>query len=208
MSFGEVADAIGWVALLLGFGSTVAQFDRVRRLGIEGVSIATWTLFFLMSCFWVCYGVAVHSFVVVLSSVILMPFQVSIVHRLHPRRAAAIVARSFAYAFLLCALTTYLWGWSGGLLGTGLLMIINRGPQIIELVRSRTGSGVSVASWSVGAICLVCWVVYYAGLRQWAAAVSTGVATLASGSIALLATWRHHQVHETIEVGNAQLAQA
>ena len=75
MSFGELADAIGWVALLLGVGSTVAQFDRVRRIGIDGVSIATWTLFFLMSIFWVCYGVAEHSVVVVLGSAILMPFQ-------------------------------------------------------------------------------------------------------------------------------------
>ncbi|HEV7957942.1 MAG TPA: hypothetical protein VGP11_00625, partial [Acidimicrobiales bacterium] len=61
MSFGELADAIGWIALLLGVGSTVAQFERVRRLGTDGVSIATWTLFVLMSVFWICYGVAVHS---------------------------------------------------------------------------------------------------------------------------------------------------
>ncbi len=208
MSFGELADAIGWVALLLGVGSTVAQFDRVRRQGIEGVSIATWTLFFLMSCFWVCYGVAVHSVVVVLSSVILMPFQYSIVLRLRPREARMTVSRSTAYAFVLCGLTTCLWGWNGGLLGTGLLMIINRGPQITELVRSRSGSGVSVASWSVGALCLLCWVIYYAGLDQWAAAVSTGVAALASATIALLAMWRHRRASEACDIATAQLAQA
>jgi uncharacterized protein with PQ loop repeat len=208
MSFGELADAIGWVALLLGVGSTVAQFDRVRRLGVEGVSIATWTLFFLMSCFWVCYGVADHFLVVVLGSAILMPFQCSIVGRLKPRESRAVVARSCACAFLLCALTTLLFGWQGGLLGTGLLMIINRGPQISELVRSRSGLGVSVASWSVGAICLVCWLIYYAGQDQWAAAASTGVAAVASASIALLATWRHRQASEVRDVANARLAQA
>jgi uncharacterized protein with PQ loop repeat len=208
MSFGELADAIGWVALLLGVGSTVAQFDRVRRLGVEGVSIATWTLFFLMSCFWVFYGVAVHSVVVVLSSVILMPFQCSIVRRLEPGASRMIMSRSIGYAFLLCGLTTCLWGWNGGLLGTGLLMVINRGPQIIELLRSRSGSGVSVASWSVGAICLLCWVVYYAGQRQWMAAVSTGVAALASAMIALLATRRHHQTSDIFDIADARLAQA
>jgi uncharacterized protein with PQ loop repeat len=208
MSFGELADAIGWVALFLGAGSTGAQFDRVRRLGVEGVSIATWTLFFLMSCFWVFYGVAVHSVVVVLSSVILMPFQYSIVRTLKPSASPMIVSRSIAYAFLLCGLTTCLWGWNGGLLGTGLLMIINRGPQIIELLRSRSGSGVSVASWSVGAICLLCWVVYYAGQRQWAAALSTGVAAVASTMIALLATWRHRQTTEILDSENTRFAQA
>ena len=208
MSFGELADAIGWVALLLGVGSTVAQFDRVRRLSVDGVSIATWTLFLLMSCFWVCYGVAVHSAVVVLSSVILMPFQYSIVRRLKSQGSRMIVARSMVYAFLLCGLTTCLWGWNGGLLGTGLLMIINRGPQIIKLLRSHSGSGVSAASWLVGAICLLCWVVYYVGLGQWAAALSTGVAAVASTTIALLATWRHRQVSEAFDLANAQLVQA
>jgi uncharacterized protein with PQ loop repeat len=206
MSFGELADAVGWVALFLGVGSTVAQFDRVRRLGIEGVSIATWTLFFLMSCFWVFYGVAVHSVVVVLSSVVPMPFQYSIVRRLGPSESRTVMSRSITYAFLLCGLTTCLWDWNAGLLGTGLLIVINRGPQIIELLRSRSGSGVSVASWSVGALCLLCWVAYYAGQRQWMAAVSTGVAALASAMIALLATWRH-QTRDILDVANARLAQ-
>lgn len=208
MSFGEMADAIGWVALLIGVGSTVAQFDRVRRSGIEGVSIATWTLFLLMSCFWVCYGVADHSMVVVLGSAILMPFQLDIVRRLVPRRSAMIVARSCAYAFVLCALTTLLWGWNGGLLGTGALMIINRGPQIIELLRSRTGTGVSVASWSVGAASLVCWQVYYAGQDQWSAVIATGIAALASTVIALLAMWRHRQAGVARNTVSVQLARA
>lgn len=208
MSFGELADAIGWVALFLGVGSTVAQFDRVRRLGTDGVSIATWTLFALMSVFWVCYGLAEHSVVVILGSAILIPFQLSIVRHLRPRQSKAIVARSCAYAFGLCVLTTCLWGWEGGLLGTGALMIINRGPQILKLLRPGSGSGVSVASWSVGAICLAGWVIYYAGQRQWAASVATGIAVLASSTIALLATWRHRQSDESFELAGAQLAQA
>jgi hypothetical protein len=150
----------------------------------------------------------VHSAVVVLSSIILMPFQYSIVRRLKSQGSRMIVARSMVYAFLLCGLTTCLWGWNGGLLGTGLLMIINRGPQIIKLLRSHSGSGVSAASWLVGAICLLCWVVYYVGLGQWAAALSTGVAAVASTTIALLATWRHRQVSEAFDLANAQLVQA
>jgi hypothetical protein len=86
-------------------------------------------------------------------------------------------------------------------------MIINRGPQIIKLLRSHSGSGVSATSWLVGAICLLCWVVYYAGQRQWAAALSTGVAAVASTTIALLATWRHRQVSEAFDLANARLAQ-
>ncbi len=207
MSLGELADAIGWIAALLGVASTVAQFDRVRRLGAEGVSIATWTLFILMGCFWVCYGVAERSPIIVLGSLIPMPFQLFIVGRLKPSQSAAIVARSCAYGFFLCGLTTYLWGWRGGLFGTGVAMIVNRGPQIVELVRYRSGSGVSAASWSVGATCLVCWVIYYASLHQWAAAASTVVAACASASIALLAAWRHRQASEPVEVA-VQLAQA
>jgi hypothetical protein len=189
-------------------GSTVAQFNRARRLSIEGVSIATWTLFFLMSCFWVGYGLAEHPIVVVLGSAILMPFQFSIVRRLRPSESIAVVARTFALAFVLCALTTCLWGWDAGLLGTAAVMIITRGPQIKELLRPGSGSGVSVASWSVGALCLACWLVYYAGQRQWVAAAATGIATLASTTVALLAMWRHRQVSESLEVANARLARA
>jgi hypothetical protein len=99
------------------------------------------------------------------------------------------------------------WGWEGGLFGTGALMIINRGPQILKLLRPGSGSGVSVASWSVGAICLICWVVYYGGQGQWAAAAATGIAALASSTIALLATWRHRQSGESLELAGARLAQ-
>lgn len=193
MSPGDLADAVGWIALLLGVASTFAQFDRGRRQGVDGVSLATWSLFVMLGCFWISYGVASGSAIVALGSLLPLPMQLFIVARLEPAKSLGVVGRSFAVAFGLCGATTWLFGWSGGLLGAGIAMILLRGPQFVELVRSRSALGVSVASWSVSATCLACWAAYYFVRAQWVACAVTAVATLASGAIALLASWRHRR---------------
>ena len=90
------------------------------------------------------------------------------------------------------------WGWAGGVYGTGVAMTINRAPPLIELVRHRDASGVSATPWFVGAFGCTLWILYYTGVHLWAALTATAFAGLANLAIALLATWRHSQAHQRV----------
>ena len=143
---------MGWLAVLSGLIGTGSQLHRVRTQGIEGVSLATWVLFVYMGCFWITYGLVVGSAEVVLGSLLILPMQLSILFRLAPWRRLAVPARALGYFILCCVVPTLLWGWAGGVFGTGIAMTINRAPQLIELIRHEDASGVSAASWYVGAL--------------------------------------------------------
>jgi uncharacterized protein with PQ loop repeat len=208
MSYHHLAVTFGWVAVMLTVGGTAAQFRRVSRLSIEGVSLATWTLFVFMGIFWTAYGIDRSSAIIILGSVLTLPFQLAIVLRLKPWRRWPVVARSLTFSLVFCALPVAVWGWPGGVYGTGIAMVVNRAPQIIELVRYPDATGVSVAMWFLGVAGALCWVLYYQNIRLWAALASTAGAGLASLSIALLASWRHRQSLGRRLAKEAVLAQA
>ena len=189
----------GWIAVVLGIIGTIAQYVRINRLGVEGVSLATWALFVCMGCFWVTFGaVSAHSWQVVLGSLLLLPVQVSIVAKLRPYRRWRVTTRSLVFFVLCCVLPTLVWGWVGGVYGTGFAMVATRVPQIIELIRYEDASGVSVSSWALGVFGTALWVSYYVGVHLWAPLISTFCAGVASLVIALLASWRHQQARNRL----------
>ncbi len=198
MNYHSLALDFGWAAVVFGLSGAVAQFQRARRLGVEGISSATWVLFVLNGGFWITYGVAARSWQVIMGSLIVLPFQLAIVVRLQPWRQMAVVARSLAFFVAACVLPTMLWGWVGGVYGTGVAMVANRGPQLIELVREPDASGVSVMSWLLGVAGTMLWVAYYQDVRLWAALVATTFAGLANLAIALLVAWRHRQSRQEL----------
>ncbi len=195
MNYHDVAISLGWVAVGLTVWGSLAQFLRVRAHGIEGVSLATWTLFSLMGCFWISYGIDQRSAVIILGSLLVLPLQVGVVARLSPWREPAVLARVALFAFVASVMPTLLWGWSGGIYGAGVVMVITRGPQLLALVRTRDATGVSVSMWMLGVAALACWVLYYQNAHLWAPFASTACGGLASLAIALLALWRHRQFH-------------
>lgn len=196
MTYHAFTVTCGWAAVGTTFVGTSVQFTRVRRRGVQGVSLATWTLFVLMGLFWISYGVTRRSPTIVMGSLLVLPMQIAIVARLRPWRQWAVVSRAVGFAVGLCVAPTLLWGWPAGVYGTGVAMVLNRMPQIVQLVRHRNAAGVSVAMWSFGVFGAILWVVYYQSARLWAALASTALAGAASLSIALLARWRHRQAHE------------
>jgi len=191
MSFLPIGASVGWLAVLTGVVGTYVQRRRVTTNGAAGVSLATWTLFAFMGCFWITYGVVAHSAQVVAGSVLCLPIQLSIVVRLRPGVRWGVVARAFALFFACCVVPTAMLGWSGGVYGTGVAMTINRLPQLIELVRNADAGGVAAGTWYLAVFGSMCWVLYYAGAHLWAPLIATAVAGVASLAIALLATWRH-----------------
>ncbi len=198
MSYHIFTVEMGWLAVLSGVVGTTTQLRRVSTRGIEGVSLATWVLFVYMGCFWITYGFVARSHEVVLGSALILPMQLAILFRLKPWLRIAVPIRALGYFVLCCVVPTFLWGWAGGVLGTGVAMTINRAPQLIELVRHADASGVSATSWFIGAFGCTLWIFYYTGAHLWAALTATGVAGLANFTIGLLATWRHTQSRETM----------
>jgi uncharacterized protein with PQ loop repeat len=193
MTYHSFTVSMGCLAVASGILGTWYQWRRIRDLGVEGVSLATWVLFAYMGCFWIAYGISAHSPEVVLGSLLNLPVQLSILFRLAPWRRWAVPLRALGYFAACCVVPTFLWGWSGGVFGTGIAMTINRAPQLIELIRQPDATGVSATSWFVGAFGCTLWILYYTGSHLWAALTATAFAGLANLTIAFLATWRHNQ---------------
>jgi uncharacterized protein with PQ loop repeat len=191
VSYGSLSDSLGWLAVLIGFVGTYAQYRRVSARGVAGVSLATWVLFVYMGCFWITYGLVAHSVQVSLGSLTILPMQAAIVVRLRPWHHKVVVARALASFVACCVAPTVLFGWAGGVLGTGVAMTLNRLPQLLELVRHPDATGVSAGAWYLAVGGALCWVLYYTGTHLWAALVATAFAGVANLTIALLATWRH-----------------
>lgn len=188
---------ISWAAVLVGLLATVVQFRRVNRMGVEGVSSATWLLFTLNGGFWIAYGaLSAHSYAVVWGSLLCLPFQLSIVFRLAPWRHRRGSLQAIAMFIATCVVPGVLGGWSYCVYGCGVSMTLLRGPQFVELVRTRDASGVSAASWLVGAGSATLWITYYTGVHLWAPLVATVASGTASLVIASMAVWRHRRADE------------
>ena len=184
---------MGWLGVTLSLISTWFQFRRARTISVDGISLTTWFQFILMGVFWCSYGAVEHSIVIVAGSALVAPFQIAIVARLRPWEHRATVIRAGAFIFLCCALPTMLFGWSAGVLGTGVAMAVNRLPQILTLIRHSGDFGVSAGSWTVGTLCSMMWMMYYSGEHLRSALLATGAAAIGNATIAVLAAWRHQQ---------------
>jgi len=185
---------LGYLAVAIGIASTLLQFWRLRRDGIEGISLATWVMFLFTGVFWVSYGVfSAHSLIVDLGSGAVAPFQAYIIWRLSPWRHWRSVAQSTLFVFAFSFAPVIVAGWSAGVYGTGISMALMRVPQIVELARQRHADGVSAPAWYAGVLCSALWLGYYAGMHTYAAFWSTMCAGLASLVVAALTTIRHRQ---------------
>jgi len=186
-----LAALVGWGGVTVGTFTTVAQAVRVRRLGAEGVNATTWSLFTLMSLFWLAYGLAVRSPEIVTASIIGVPFLLGLLWMLDPatrwrglgRAAVAVVATTWVPTALL--------GWNAGLLGIGVLVVATRALQLAQVVRAHHARGVSTASWLLGAASIALWLAYYVATSRTATAVTMGFALLANLSIVALSVARH-----------------
>ncbi len=185
---------IGWVGAFLGLPGTVVQYRRVLKDGIEGISIATWLMFAFMCIYWISYGVAISSWVVIMGSLIVFPFQLLVISHLSPMKHLKVVFATGAFIFVSAWIPAMTWGWSAGVYGTGFAMVMNRMPQLIELIRVKHVKGVSATSWAIGSFGSLLWTIYYTSERLWAAFFATIVSGIANVCIMSLTIWRHHQV--------------
>ena len=188
---------MGWIGVSLGFISTLVQLRRAYWVSTDGISIVTWFQFILMGFFWISYGIATRSLVIVMGALSVTPVQIAIVAKLQPLSQLRALGRSVVLVGLSGFGLATLFGWSIGVLGIGVAMVFNRLPQIMMLIRHPGDFGVSVGSWTIGAVCSVLWMFYYAGIHRWAPVFATAAAMAGNIVIAVLATWRHRQSRAT-----------
>ncbi len=154
-------------------------------------------MFSLIGGFWMSYGVlGAHSIAIVMGSLLAWPLQLSIVFRLKPWRDLRVSGRSVGLFASTCVAPGLIGGWAWCVYGCGLAMTLLRVPQFVELVRTRDASGVSSASWFIGAGCALLWIIYYWNIQLWAPLVATVCSGSASFLIGAMAVWRHRQDQE------------
>lgn len=185
---------IGWVAAFLGLPGTIVQYRRILKDGVEGISVATWLLFAFMCIYWIAYGVAISSWIVIMGSLIVFPFQLLVISHLSPMKHLKVVLGSAVFILVCAWLPAMIWGWNAGVYGTGFAMVMNRMPQLIELLRVKHVFGVSASSWAIGSLGSFLWIIYYISERMWAAFFATLVSGIVNVLIMTLTIWRHHQV--------------
>ena len=193
----DVGALMGWLAVAVGFAGTASQWWRLRRDGLEGVSGATWSLFVYLGAFWISYGVATRSWTIILGSLLIFPLQIGVVVRLRPWRARRASLAALAFFVVSCLVPALVGGWSAGVYGTTVAMVVTRVPQLVDLVRPTHAAGVSTGMWLLNAVGSAMWVVYYAQTHRWAALTATFVSGLVSAVIAGLAAWRHRGIATT-----------
>jgi uncharacterized protein with PQ loop repeat len=203
VSFYAITVFLGWLAVVLGAIVAYTQFRRISGRGIEGVSLATWTLFVYMGVFWTLYGVSIHSWQLVLGGAVSLPLQLMIWLRLKPWNRPRVSVHSLIFFAAFCSVPAIFWGWSGAAVGAGTAGWITRMPQLVQLVRHEEATGVSASSWLTAGMVSGLWVIYYSGAHLWPVMSVTAVAGLVSLSIGTLASWRHRQVSDFPDFGHA-----
>ncbi len=194
---------IGWIAVVVGVLGTGAQWRRLRRDGLEGVSVATWSLFVYLGAFWIAYGIVERSWTITLGSLLMFPLQIGVLTGLKPWRDPRASWSALGFFAVSCLVPAALWGWSGGIYGTTVTMTVTRLPQLVELVRRAGAAGVSTGMWLLGAMGSGLWVVYYGQTGRWAAFTATLVSGMVSAVIAALAVWRHRATDDASGVPTA-----
>lgn len=193
MNFLSFTVAIGWIAAVLSVVVVYTQFKRMTRHGIEGVSLATWTLFLYLDIFWILYGVAVHSWQLMVGCTITLPLQLLIWFELKPWERLRVSFHTLALFSAFTILPAVNWGWAGAAVGAGLVGWVTRAPQLVHLIRYETAKGVSVSSWATATTGSGLWVIYYFGARLWPVLFVTAIGGMVSLMVAALAVWRHRQ---------------
>lgn len=193
MSSSTIAAVFGWSGIVVGLLPTYQQLRRAIKVSTHGIAIDTWSIFTWINFYWIAYGLALHGVEVWIGAVVTLPLQIGVVLQLEPRKNMKRILATGFLLFLTCWLPTFIWGWKIGVLGIGLVSIINRLPQINECIRAKDVQGVSVPAWLWGSACNGLWCMYFVFQHDTSGFVVNIIAVLLSLFIAYLAFRRQRQ---------------
>jgi len=162
MSTSTIAAAFGWAGIVVGLLPTYQQLQRARKVSTSGIAIDTWSIFTWINFYWTAYGLALHGVEVWIGALVTLPLQIGVVLQLEPKKNIKRILATGLLLILTCWLPTFICGWKIGVLGIGLVSVVNRIPQIRECIREKNVQGVSVPAWLWGSACNSLWCVYFA----------------------------------------------
>lgn len=194
----STADLIGWVGALTGGFMTAIQYVRARRVGIDGISPLTWSLFLMMGIFWMAYGFEEHSSCMVVGTLMVAPVQAAILFAIGWKETWRSMILALLVVIVTILLPTVMWGWNIGAGSIGVVMVVTRLPQIVDLIRLPSVEGVSVMSWLLSSVNLALWLYYYLQHHNTGAALSMVITIASNLLITVLAARRHQHAKEVI----------
>ena len=195
----SAADIIGWIGALTGGFMTAIQYFRARRVGVDGISPLTWSLFLMMGIFWMAYGFEEHSACMVVGTLMVAPVQAAILFAIGWRETWRSMVLALLMVIVTILLPTIIWGWNVGAGSIGVVMVFTRLPQIVDLIRLPSVEGVSVMSWLLSSVNLGLWLYYYVVHHDSGAALSMVITIASNLLITVLAARRHHHTKEVLE---------
>jgi len=195
----SAADIIGWIGALTGGFMTAIQYFRAHRVGVDGISPLTWSLFLMMGIFWMAYGFEEHSACMVVGTLMVAPVQAAILFAIGWRETWRSMVLALLIVIVTILLPTIIWGWNVGAGSIGVVMVFTRLPQIVDLIRLPSVEGVSVMSWLLSSVNLGLWLYYYVVHHDSGAALSMVITIASNLLITVLAARRHHHTKEVLE---------
>ena len=193
MSTSTIAAAFGWAGIVVGLLPTYQQLQRARKVSTSGIAIDTWSIFTWINFYWTAYGLALHGVEVWIGALVTLPLQIGVVFQLEPKKHIKRILTTGLLLFLTCWFPTFIWGWKIGVLGIGLVSVVNRIPQMRECIREKNVQGVSVPAWLWGSACISLWCVYFVLQHDTSGFIVNLIAVLLSLFIAYLAFRRQYQ---------------
>jgi len=184
---------LSWICVLLGFAMNYSQYYRAKTVGIDGISVGTWSIFAWMSVFWILYGFATHNAPSSIGTIITAPLQFALLLLLGVRENRTVLLKTGVYVLVFGAVPTMLGGWAVGVLGMGFVAATNRFPQIIRCIKEKDVEGVSAAAWVWSVTSNSLWAFYFATQHRPTAVIVNISSVVMNVIVVGLTTWRHWQ---------------
>jgi len=174
------------------------QYRRAKRVGVDGISPLTESMFLMVGIFWMAYGLTLHSAPLFFATMFSAPFQMAILLTIGWRKTWRSVLGALAIVIFAIVLPTALWGWNVGAVSIGIVMTFTRLPQIVDLIQMPSVEGVSVGSWLLSSVNLGLWLYYYVDQHHTGAAISMVVTISSNLLIVVIAALRHRHTKELL----------
>ena len=182
----------------MGGFMTVVQYRRTKRVGVDGISPLTESMFLMLGIFFMAYGLTLHSAPLFLGTMFSAPFQLAILLAIGWSKTWRTMLGALAIVIFAIFLPAALWGWNVGAGSIGIVMMFTRLPQIVDLIRMPSVEGVSVVSWLLSSVNLGLWLYYYGYHHDTGAAISMVVTIASNLLIVVIAALRHRHTKELL----------
>jgi uncharacterized protein with PQ loop repeat len=175
----------------MGGSMAAIQYRRAKRVGVDGISPLTESMFLMVGLFFMAYSLVLHSVPLFFATLFSAPYQLAVLLTIGWSKTWRTMLGALAIVTFAIVLPTVLWGWNVGAGSVGIVMVFTRLPQIVDLIRMPSVEGVSVVSWLLSSVNLGLWLYYYGYHHDTGAAISMVVTITSNLLIVVITALRH-----------------